>query len=236
MIISHIKTVIFSPNLADTICATLDENIRNTSSLSSGLSCVLLLSGENGIQRAADKVTAMNEGRVMGGAIYCSINGQQVASLAEILLNPKVNNSSTLDSCTCCIVKPHAVKMNDFGKILDVIISQGYDVSAIQSINFTKVQAEEFYEVYKGVIPDYSDHVVQLCSGLSIALELRAEDAVPTFRLTAGPWDVEMAKELRPESLRAKFGVDKVRSAIHCTDLPVDAVAECEYVFRILSS
>lgn len=43
-----------------------------------------------------------------------------------------------------------------------------------------------------GVIPDYPEHVIQLCSGLSVALEIRAEDAVETFRQTAGPWDVEM--------------------------------------------
>jgi nucleoside diphosphate kinase len=43
-----------------------------------------------------------------------------------------------------------------------MIISQGYDVSAISSLHFDKVQAEEFYEVYKGVVPEYADHVVQV--------------------------------------------------------------------------
>jgi nucleoside-diphosphate kinase len=48
--------------------------------------------------------------------------------------------------------------------------------------------------VYKGVIPDFADHVAQLAMGLCVALEVRAENAVRTFRETAGPWDVEMAK------------------------------------------
>ena len=106
--------------------------------------------------------------------------------------------------------------------------------SCVSSLNFTKVQAEEFLEVYKGVIPDYMDHVIELCSGLSIALEIRAENAVETFRSTAGPWDIEMAKEIRPLSIRGLYGETKVRSAIHCTDLPIDAAAECEYCFHIL--
>ena len=89
--------------------------------------------------------------------------------------------------------------------------------------------------MYKGVIPDFQDHVMQLCSGMSVALELRAEDAVTTFRQTAGPWDVEMARELRPKSLRGMYGESNVRSGVHCTDLPVDAIAECEYCFRIIS-
>lgn len=36
----------------------------------------------------------------------------------------------------------------------------------------------------------------------------------------------EVAKHLRPHTLRAKFGVDKVRNAVHCTDLPDDASLE----------
>ena len=33
---------------------------------------------------------------------------------------------------------------------------------------------------------------------------------------------------------RAKFGQDRVRNAIHCTDLAEDGVVECEYFFNIL--
>jgi hypothetical protein len=40
---------------------------------------------------------------------------------------------------------------------------------------------------------------------MSIALEVRAEDAVMVFRETAGPWDVGMAKELRPQSIRGMY-------------------------------
>ena len=46
-----------------------------------------------------------------------------------------------------------------------------------------------------------------------MCLELRAENAVEVFRETAGPWDIDMARELRPNSIRAKFGEDNIRSA-----------------------
>jgi hypothetical protein len=42
------------------------------------------------------------------------------------------------------------------------------------------------------------------------------------------------AKELYPDTIRAIFGQDRVRNAIHCTDLPKDGVIECEYFFKIL--
>ena len=117
---------------------------------------------------------------------------------------------------------------------MDHILQQSYEISAVSSLYFDRTAAEEFLEVYNGVVPEYQDHVVELCSGMCVALELRAQDAVPTFRQTAGPWDVEMAKELRPDSLRGRYGIDRVRNAVHCTDLESDALAECEYCFKIL--
>jgi nucleoside-diphosphate kinase len=45
--------------------------------------------------------------------------------------------------------------------------------------------------------------------------------------------DPEIAKNLRPNSLRAKFGIDRAKNAIHCTDLAEDGIIECEYFFKI---
>ena len=50
----------------------------------------------------------------------------------------------------------------------------------------------------------------------------------------AGPWDVEMARELHPATLRARYGIDNVQNAVHCTDLSEDGWDECQY-FEILS-
>jgi nucleoside-diphosphate kinase len=44
----------------------------------------------------------------------------------------------------------------------------------------------------------------------------------------------EIARALRPKSLRALFGSDKIKNAVHCTDLPEDGTLECEYFFSIL--
>lgn len=46
--------------------------------------------------------------------------------------------------------------------------------------------------------------------------------------------DPEIAKNLRGNTLRARFGIDKVRNAVHCTDLPEDGTLEVEYFFSIL--
>ena len=53
------------------------------------------------------------------------------------------------------------------------------------------------------------------------------------FRDLVGPMDPEIAKNLRPNTLRARFGIDRCLNAIHCTDLPEDGTLECEYFFSI---
>jgi nucleoside-diphosphate kinase len=64
-------------------------------------------------------------------------------------------------------------------------------------------------------------------------MEIRQENVVETFRALSGPMDPEIAKSLRPNTLRARFGVDRVRNAVHCTDLPEDGVLESQYFFQI---
>ncbi|MED6244921.1 Nucleoside diphosphate kinase 7 [Ataeniobius toweri] len=44
----------------------------------------------------------------------------------------------------------------------------------------------------------------------------------------------EIARHLRPNTLRALYGKDKVKNAVHCTDLPEDGGLEVQYFFKIL--
>ncbi|XP_076797633.1 nucleoside diphosphate kinase homolog 7 isoform X5 [Arvicanthis niloticus] len=46
----------------------------------------------------------------------------------------------------------------------------------------------------------------------------------------------EIARHLRPETLRAVFGKTKVQNAVHCTDLPEDGLLEVQYFFKILDN
>lgn len=49
---------------------------------------------------------------------------------------------------------------------------------------------------------------------------------VKSFRELCGPHDPEIARNLRPNTIRARFGVDRVKNAVHCTDLPEDGILE----------
>jgi nucleoside-diphosphate kinase len=233
--ISKLKTVFLSSATADTICKLLETSPRKSSLFSEGVSLVMVLNSEDGFNRLDELAKDVRSQFKDGDSIYVTSNGIQTSDVFDLLFdNQKNPMTATLDNCTCCIVKPHAVKAKQLGNILDLVISQGYEISCLRSLQFDRAQAEEFLEVYKGVVPEYADQVLQLSAGISVAMEIRAQGAVETFRQTAGPWDVELARELRPDTIRGKFGLDRVRNAVHCTDLASDGVQECEYCFRLM--
>lgn len=139
-----------------------------------------------------------------------------------------------LDNCTLGVVKPHAMAQGLVGKIVDDILARGFEISALQMFREDRANIEEFLEVYKEVVPEYNDMVAQLLEGSILVMEVRAEDAVASFREYVGPADPAIGRVLRPHTLRAKYGHDKIRNALHCTDLPEDGGLEVEYFFRIL--
>lgn len=55
--------------------------------------------------------------------------------------------------------------------------------------------------------------------------------AVEPLRALAGPRDPELAKALRPGSLRARFGDTRARNGVHVTDLEEDAALEAAFMF-----
>lgn len=98
------------------------------------------------------------------------------------------------------------------GDIIDQILKAGFEISALQMFNLDHESTEEFLDVYKGIIPNYSvnkiriywvsplftstkkDVVNDYISGPCIAMEIRGNDIVETFRDWCGPHDPSIAK------------------------------------------
>lgn len=204
-----------------------------------------------------------------------------------------------LKNSTLGIIKPHCIKdglcslyiiymylkqrqnydifTGNLGRIISEITNNGFKITGLRINLMERVNCEEFFEVYRGILPEYivsiliqySDEIIftnityfskpmvaQLASGVSIALEIVAADenknSYEEFRQFCGPMDPvsyyenlqyfynlyfrlqEIAKMLRPHTLRAKFGVSKTLNAVHCTDLPDDTILELQYIFKIL--
>lgn len=75
--------------------------------------------------------------------------------------------------------------------------------------------------------------VSELASGPLVCIEIIG--SVNDLRQLCGPSDPEIAKVIRPNTLRALYGTDKIKNAVHCTDLEEDGVLEVEYFFSVLA-
>lgn len=145
-------------------------------------------------------------------------------------------STAVFDNCTLGLVRPHALKAGCCGEIITAIMEAGFEVSALKIVHLSKTQASEAFEVYKGVLPTYAAMVDEMSAAPCLAMELRrAGRVVEDFRTLCGPLDVEMANHLRPNSLRARFGKDNVKNAVHATDLEGDAEMEVRYFFELLN-
>ena len=119
-------------------------------------------------------------------------------------------------------------------------------------ISLDRKEAEEFYEVYRDVVAEYSQmvsppilelinqkfdlQVDELSSGPSIVIELSeaGKSLVQPLREFCGPADPKVAAAIRPQTVRARYGVNKVQNAIHCTDLDTDGAFESNFMFKVL--
>jgi len=136
--------------------------------------------------------------------------------------------------CAVCLIKPHAIADRALGKVLDALLEADLEVSAARSIVLAAADAVDYLEAYRSVCPEYERWVVELSSGPAVVLEVRGEAVVDRLREIAGPYDPEIARALRPATLRARFGVNAVKNAVHVTDIDVDGPLESKFFFVVL--
>lgn len=171
---------------------------------------------------------------------YCPVKEENVPSDLKFFFEDRHNitKECIFNNTTLAIIKPHCIKDGNLGQILNEIIISGFKIEAMRMLMIARVNCEEFYEVYRGILPEFIQMVAQLASGVCMCLEIACEDPTKNsheeFRKFCGPSDPEIAKLLRPDTLRSKFGHSKVLNAVHCTDLPDDTHLELQYMFKIL--
>ncbi|KAL8005425.1 putative nucleoside diphosphate kinase 7, nucleoside diphosphate kinase-like domain superfamily [Plasmopara halstedii] len=145
-------------------------------------------------------------------------------------------STALLNHCTLCLIRPRIVQEAGTGEILDAILTAGFEISALKLVHLRMDEADELFQIYRGLMRQYHEMLKYMCSSPCLALEVRGEDVVHRFRDFCGPFDVQVAKILQPQSLRAKYGRSIIYNALHCTDCNEDGVLECQYIFKALSS
>lgn len=146
----------------------------------------------------------------------------------EFFFNSKnrFERTAYLNNCSCLLIKPQIIQSYLLGKIIDRVLTEGFEISAMELLYLNKPTAEEFFEVYRGVLPEYLPLLEHIINGPIVALEVRQEKAVLALRELVGPHDPQLAKLLRPNTVRSIYGIDRVKNAVHCTDLEEDGGLE----------
>lgn len=208
------------------------KRIKSVKRPHSGLCVAMELVGNDAVNSWMEAVKG-----AASPAAAALVTAERATADSERVFESK-ESTAKCSQCSLCIIRPHAMKEGQAGEVLDALRGAGLEISALQTYSLLKSQAEMFYEVYKTVLPSAQYHAMinELSSGLCLAVEVRCEgeDAVTVLRDLCGPYDVEIARHLRPKTLRARLGRDAVHNCVHCTDLPEDGVLECQYFFDIL--
>jgi len=155
--------------------------------------------------------------------------------------NHMFERTAKFKDCTLALIKPHILKQGLIGEIITAILKGGYEINDIQMFNLETSNATEFLEVYRGLMPTFTDHVNELISGASVAMEIshpsmNQDQIVKEFRKFVGPYEPGIGKQIFPMAIRSVYGYDWVHNALHCTDLPEDGPMESDYFFNILCS
>lgn len=159
---------------------------------------------------------------IMRNAVHASASGVDFNCEQDLFFSKQFGPTAAFNNCTCAIIKPHVVASGCAGQVIDMILQEGFEISSMQMFTLDKPTAEEFFEVYKGVLPEFTGMIESMTIGPCIVMEIRQENAVNSFRTLCGPMDPEIAKNLRPNTIRARFGSSRCDNAIHCSDLEED--------------
>ncbi|RNF08596.1 putative nucleoside diphosphate kinase [Trypanosoma conorhini] len=190
---------------------------------------VILVKGSE----ASDKVVLLNE--AFPNTTIVLSNPTDVSACSDVAFSPG-KTTAVMKNCSVCVIKPHAITSGYQGAILQRLIDEGFHISALAMYTLTLADAEDFLEVYNGVVPEYKRLVEQMSSGPCWAIEVCAENAVTALRAVCGPHDPEVCHVLFPHTIRSKYGVDRSRNSVHCTDLEEDAPLESEFFFSLLQN
>jgi nucleoside-diphosphate kinase len=135
-----------------------------------------------------------------------------------------------MNNLTFGIIKPDAVRAGNAGKIIDRILTSGFEIRGLKLIHQSLKQAEGFYAVH-AQRPFFGELTEFISSGPCIVLALEKENAVPAWRELMGATNPAEAAE---GTLRKEFAASIGENAVHGSDSDENAAIEVAYFFSKL--
>ncbi len=128
---------------------------------------------------------------------------------------------------TLTILKPDTVARRNVGGVIARLEQEGFEILAARRLRLTVDQARAFYAVHKER-PFYNSLVDFMTSGPVWVMALERDNAVEHLRKVMGATDSAKAEK---GTIRAQFGTNIERNAIHGSDSPENARIEVGFFF-----
>ncbi len=135
-----------------------------------------------------------------------------------------------MSNLTFGIIKPDAVANGHTGKIIDKILSNGFNIRGMKLIHQSKKQAEGFYAVH-AERPFFGELTEFISSGACVVLALEKENAVKAWRDLMGATNPAEAAD---GTIRKEFAGSIGENAVHGSDSDENAAIEISYFFSKL--
>mmetsp|Transcript_28379 Transcript_28379/g.46619 ORF Transcript_28379/g.46619 Transcript_28379/m.46619 type:complete len:173 (+) Transcript_28379:198-716(+) len=129
---------------------------------------------------------------------------------------------------TFAFIKPDAFSNGD--AIMQRILEHGFTIVQRRRITLTEEQAQLFYYEHRER-PFFAELVNHMTSGAVWALMLERTNAVRYWRDCMGATDPEQAKKENPNCLRALYGTNITKNAVHGSDSQESASRELGFFF-----
>lgn len=128
---------------------------------------------------------------------------------------------------TFTIIKPNAVADGNTGKILDIILENGFVIKGMKMVFLSRNDAARFYAIHNDK-PFFGELVDFMSSGAAIVAVLERENAVAELRKLVGNTDPQKAEK---GTIRQLFATEISRNAIHASDSDENAQIEWSQFF-----
>ncbi|XP_069753878.1 nucleoside diphosphate kinase homolog 5 [Narcine bancroftii] len=129
---------------------------------------------------------------------------------------------------TLALVKPDAIDKAD--EIEELILGSGFTIIQKRKVCLSPEICSDFYAAHYGKM-FFPSLTAFMSSGTSVAMVIVRDQAVEYWNELIGPADSVKAKETHPESLRALYGTDNLRNAVHGSETFTEAIKEIQIIF-----
>ncbi|KAL8592686.1 NME NM23 member 5 [Nucella lapillus] len=129
---------------------------------------------------------------------------------------------------TLGIIKPDALQKAE--EIEDIILRSGFAIVQKRRVHLTPEQASDLYAEHYGKL-FFPSLVAYMSSGPIIALVIARHQAITYWRELIGPTNAIKARQTHPDCLRAIYGTDDQRNALHGSDGLSTAQREIRFFF-----